>query len=385
VFLTVVVDLLGFGIVLPLLPLYAKRYGASAPVVGVLFASFSAMQFLTAPLWGRLSDRVGRRPVILAGLCGSVTAYALFGLADRTPWPLAALFASRIAAGVFGGTISTASAFIADVTTREQRGRGMALIGAAFGVGFTLGPAVGGLAWEHLGASGPGFIAAGLSSLALLFAWTRLPEPERRRERQARRLFDLGAVRAALRTPTVPLILVLGFTATAAFAMFETSLALRAERQFSFDPGDNGWLFSYVGLWLVLSQGLLVRRLMPSVGELRFVVGGTALLAAGILGVGLADAIVVLGAVVPFVVTGFAMVTPSLSSLLSRRTSPDTQGEILGLHQSGLSAARIVGPVAGLALFGAGFRVPYHVGAGIMLGAFLLALRLRSLSATDRA
>src|SRR5687767_11419387 len=159
VFLTVVIDLLGFGIVLPLLPRYADAHGATGLERGLLFASFSAMQFLFAPVWGRLSDRIGRRPVLMAGLMGSVGSYALFAVAESTPWPLAVLFVSRIAAGVAGATISTAAAYIADVTTPEQRGRGMALIGVAFGVGFTLGPMIGGLSYSAAYPWLPGAIA----------------------------------------------------------------------------------------------------------------------------------------------------------------------------------------------------------------------------------
>jgi MFS family permease len=184
-FLVVFIDLVGFGIVLPLLPRYAKLYGVSDLEQGVLMASFSAMQFLFAPMWGRLSDRIGRRPVLMIGLAGSVVAYTAFGLAGS----YAVLLGSRIAAGIFGATIGTAAAYIADVTTQEERGKGMALIGAAFGIGFTVGPVIGALTAEGHGGL-PGFIAAGLSVGALVMAAFRLPEPERHRERKEGGLSD---------------------------------------------------------------------------------------------------------------------------------------------------------------------------------------------------
>ncbi len=178
IFLTVFIDLLGFGMVLPLLPIYAQSFdvGASGWVLGLLMASFSAMQFLFAPLWGRLSDRIGRRPVLMVGLAGSVVFYTLFGIATVLQ-SIAWLFVARIGAGIAGATISTAQAYIADSTSLENRAKGMALIGAAFGFGFTLGPLLGGLALPGEGSQpgpGPGYVAAGLSALALLLALVQI-------------------------------------------------------------------------------------------------------------------------------------------------------------------------------------------------------------------
>ena len=186
IFLTVFIDLLGFGMVLPLLPIYAKQFAVdeSGWIIGLLMSSFSAMQFLFAPMWGRFSDRVGRRVVLMIGLTGSVVFYALFGLAAAQR-SLALMFVSRIGAGLCGATIGTAQAYIADVTTRETRARGMALIGAAFGLGFTFGPLIGAAALissgsdEQIGTSPwPGYVAAMLSSMALLMAFFWLPESQ---------------------------------------------------------------------------------------------------------------------------------------------------------------------------------------------------------------
>jgi MFS family permease len=392
-FLVVVVDLIGFGLVLPLLPRYAQDFKASGLETGLLQASFSLMQFLFMPWWGRLSDRIGRRPVLMVGLCGSVVSYTIFGLADS----LTLLFVSRIAAGVFGATIGTAQAYIADVTSHAERGRGMAVIGAAFGLGFAIGPSIGGLSHDHLGSAAPGFIAAGLSLLALVLAWRTLPEPERHEAPRRRGLFGGEGLRHALSTPTLPLIIGLQFVATFAFANFEGTLSLLTKVKWDYDPTQNGLLFSYVGVCLLVCQGAIVRRLMPRVGELNFVIAGALCLLLGLIGVGLAADTVQALAVLPVAVLGFSMLTPSLASLLSRRTPPHIQGEVLGLGQSSLALARILGPFVGLSLMGlrsdpasevAGRiqsvthastpELPYWVAAGVMGLAFLGALVLRA-------
>jgi DHA1 family tetracycline resistance protein-like MFS transporter len=380
-FLTVVIDLLGFGIVLPLLPLYGREFGASHTVIGLLFISFSGLQFLSAPLWGRLSDLIGRRPVILIGLAGSFASYALFGVAALSS-TLALLFVSRSIAGIFGGTISTAYAYIADVTTTEERGRGMALIGVAFGVGFTLGPAIGGVGhWFHPAV--PGAVAAAFSLTALFFAWRRLPEPERRAVRKARTWLDVRALGRAMRMPTVGLILFLAFVNVTCFALMESTAALLGRRVYHFSTLEIGLLFSSLGFWLILAQGFIVRRYMRRVGETRFVIIGAATLGLGLLGLGLADRFWMLALVSPLPVLGFGMIAPSLSSLLSRRSAADVQGGVLGVSQSLQSLARIVGPMVGLPLFGLSTGLPFFVGAAVMAVALGRAIHLATRRVAD--
>ena len=387
-FLVVFVDLLGFGIVLPLLPRYAAVHEASGTTIGMLQASFSLMQLLFMPFWGRLSDRIGRRPVLMVGLAGSVVSYTLFGFADS----LALLFVSRIAAGIFGATIGTAQAYIADVTPDAERGKGMALIGAAFGIGFTVGPAIGGLSQEHLGSSAPGLVAAGFSLLAFFLAARTLREPERRREAARRGLFGGEGLRHALRTPTLPLVLLLQCVATFAFANFEGTLSLLTKVKWGYDPTENGLLFSYVGICLLVFQGGVVRRLLPRFGELNFVAGGCFVLGLGLVGVALARGTGEALAALPIAVLGFSMLTPSLAGLLSRRTPASLQGEVLGLGQSGLALARILGPAVGNSLLGLEHpspgtvtarspELPYWVAAAVMGVAFVAALVLRRLPA----
>ena len=395
-FLTVVIDLLGFGIVLPLLPLYGEEFNARGVTLSLLFISFSAMQFLAAPIWGRLSDRFGRRPIILIGLAGSVASYTLFGLAPGMSAALVWLFVSRLTAGVFGGTISTAYAYIADVTTTKERGRGMALIGAAFGIGFTLGPTIGGLGYEYLGAGAPGYIAAGFSSLALLFAYFRLPEPERHAEHRARSWLDLEALRNAMKSPAVSTILGTGFVSVSCFALLEATLSVLAKHSYDLSIGQVGFLFSYFGFWSALNQGYIVRKMMKTMGERTLILWGPALLGVGLLIIGAASLmverfdlnagwrIVVLAVIAPLPVLGFGMIMPSLNSLLSRATDATTQGGILGVNQSLQSLGRIVGPFAGLSLFYVNDAVPFLLGAATMVIAMLLAMKIRKTVVADK-
>lgn len=384
IFLTVAIDLLGFGIVLPLLPLYADTYGASELTIGLLFASFSGMQFLTAPLWGRASDRHGRRPVILLGLFGSFLSYVLFGLAEALPEPLVLLFASRIAAGLFGGTIGTAYAYIADTTTPQERGRGMALIGAAFGIGFTIGPALGGLGYR-LHPMAPGFLAAGFSALAFLHAWRYLAEPAGRTRTQRRTWLDLAALRGALGRPGIALLLAMLFTTVSCFALMESTLGLLAKRVHGLEIADVGWLFTYLGFWIAIAQGLVVRRLMKRVGEVVLLRAGTLLLAVGLILLGYARDIWWVLAVAPLGVLGFACVAPSAQALISRRTAPDRQGEVLGVSQSLQSLSRLIGPLAGLSLFGVAWELPFEVGAAGMAVAFVAAWWVHAPTAAEPA
>lgn len=377
IFLTVVIDLLGFGIVLPLLPLYADEHGAPGAVIGLLFVAFSGMQFLTAPLWGRWSDRVGRRPVILLGLLGSFLSYLLFAVSEVLPQPLLWLFISRITAGVFGGTISTAYAYIADVTSDKERGRGMALIGMAFGIGFTIGPAIGGLGYR-LHPMAPGLIAAGFSALAWLYAWRSLTEPERRRPTTRGTWLDLAAFRRAIGRPGIGLLLVAVFVTVTSFALMESTLGLLAKKVYTFDIQQVGLLFTYLGFWIALTQGMIVRRLLPRVGEVRMARAGALLLAVGLLLLSMDQTVLYLATVAPLSVLGFGMVTPSVNALLSRRTPADEQGGVMGISQSLQSLARIVGPMMGLSLFGVSWPLPFRIGAAGMLGAFFLTLGFRA-------
>jgi len=384
IFLTVFIDLLGFGMVLPLLPVYAADFGAGGWTTGMLMASFSAMQFLFAPMWGRLSDRIGRRPVLMIGLTGSVVFYTIFGLATvwrSLPW----LFVSRIGAGIAGATISTAQAYIADTTSRQNRAKGMALIGAAFGLGFTFGPLFGALALlgDGTGSSPmPGFAAAGLSLVALLLAAVQLPEslaPERRGKE--RKVFDPAALADALATPSIGLLLVTSFVTVLGFASFETTLSLFVKDEqgaFRYSYKTMLLVYAYIGLTLTLIQGGVVRRVAGRISEVVLASGGLLTLAAGLALLVAAHQVAttwMLLTALTVVVAGFSFITPSLQSLISRRSDPAKQGGILGVAQGVSSLARIAGPVMGTKLFfAAGPTWPHWVAAALMLPALVLLL-----------
>jgi len=347
VFLTVFIDLIGFGIVIPLLPLYAKAHDPSPVALGLLMASFSAMQFLFTPLLGRLSDRVGRRPVVLVSLAGTVVSYLFFAFAHS----LAGLFVSRLLAGIAGANIATAQAIIADVTPAEERARGMGLIGMAFGLGFIFGPALGGLA-VHLGESAPGLFATGLSATAFLWALFALPEtrPAGAAAPRSGELPFRGLARAFAKPALAPFLL-LALVATTAFAGFEATFALYLASRFGASPAQVAWAFVGVGVAATVIQGGLIRPLVARLGELRVITLGAACLFAGFIGlldVGSLPALFVALALMSF---GWSVTIPSLSGLMSRRAPASEQGEVLGTFQSMAALGRIVGPFWGASSF----------------------------------
>lgn len=397
IFLVVFIDLLGFGIVLPLLPRYGEHFAASKWTLGALMASFSAMQFLFAPLWGRLSDRIGRRPVLLIGLAGSAVFYFLFArithVGNNGPIygmsPLFWLFVTRTGAGIAGATIPTAQAYIADSTEKANRGKGMAIIGAAFGIGFTFGPLLGAasllFATEGSGPSAwPGYLAAILSATAFGFAMAMLPESLKESASPSQRgpIFDSGAFRNALVRPHIGAILAAVFLTTFAFAQFETTLSLLTKRLGQSD-GLNFLTFAYIGLILTVAQGGLVRKLIPRWGEFWMGLAGVALMSAGLLLLGWTsqqNSMALVYVVLPIAVVGYSATTPSLQALLSLCAGDDEQGGILGVGQSMSALARILGPLIALPMQGIDLALPYWVGAGLMAVSLGLVITLRDAS-----
>jgi MFS transporter, DHA1 family, tetracycline resistance protein len=364
IFVTVFIDLIGFGIIIPLLPFYAEHFGASAFLVGLLSTSFSFAQFVFAPFWGWLSDRVGRRPVILAGLVGSALSYAMFALADSLPM----LFVARTLAGVAGANIPTAQAYIADITTPQTRAKGMGLVGAAFGLGFIFGPAIGGFL-SHWGYAAPAWFAAGLSLANFCAALVLLPESRPAHARTvspSRRRFD--AFREALQRPHLPWVLLLNFIAVTAFASFEATFALFSERRFGFTTVTIGYMFAWIGIVITIVQGGLVGRVVPKVGERRVIPVALLVISVSLACVPLAPSVLWLGVVVGVLAAGLGFNTPSMLSIISQLGSDRDQGSTLGLSQSLASLARIVGPAWGGFVFDAlGMRSPFVTAAALML------------------
>lgn len=398
IFLTVFIDLLGFGMVLPLLPIYADQFpsiDSSGWMLGALMASFSAMQFIFAPMWGWLSDRIGRRPVLMIGLASSVLFYTLFGIATIQE-NLILLFVARIGAGIAGATISTAQAYIADSTTLENRSKGMALIGMAFGLGFTFGPLLGFLAVPTRDAAPgplPGFVAAGMSAVALLLAVFWLPESRSRDSKAVgRKIFDFSGFRLAISIPSIALLLCAIFVCLFSFASFETTLSLLikqgkdgAASVFQFSWGQVCLTYAFIGLTLALVQGGLVRRMAGRVSEGSLAAFGamTEVVGFGLVLVAVSQQSVAwLLTALGVVVAGFAFMQPSLNALLSRRSDPEKQGMILGIGQSFSSMARILGAALGIPLLKMYVSLPYYVATGLMLLGFVLVL-LASKSGKD--
>ena len=375
IFLTVFIDLLGFGIVLPLLPIYADQFGQdpSGWIIGLLMASFSIMQFLFAPMWGALSDRIGRRPVIMIGLTGSVIFYTLFGVATIYK-SLTWLFITRIGAGIAGATVSTAQAYIADTTDNKNRARGMALIGMAFGLGFTLGPLFAVFAVPGGGGDpgpGPGFVAAGLSLVALLLAIFKLPESlnESSQTANSKRWWDLSRWQTALSTRAIKILLIGFFVCIFSFASFETTLSMLIkgsadfdEPPFEFSFRDVCWTFALIGLLVAIVQGGVVRPLAKYIAESRLAVAGASIEVAGFAMMAYAASsasLIWLFASLCVIVCGYACLQPSLYSLLSRWSDPRKQGTVLGVGQSVNALARIVGSAIGIPMLKASFFIPY--------------------------
>jgi MFS family permease len=370
VFLTVFLDLVGFGIVLPLLPFYATELGASPFEVGLIIASYSAMQFLFAPIWGALSDHYGRRPLLLVGLFGSAASYVVFGLASS----LEVLLLSRVIAGIMGANIPVAQAYIADSTTIERRARGMGLIGAAFGLGFIFGPAIGG-GLSPWGYGVPGFVAAGLSLAAATAAWFWLPESLAVENRVSDGFGALSAVTGRARTAVQVLArrrlrepIGVFFLGTMGFAGFTTIFPLFLENPLGLTALYAGGMFALVGMVSAGVQGALIGPMVERYGEQANAALGGALLSAGVIAMGLGQSILATILSLLAVGVGWGLLAPSLQSLVSRRAMANEQGQVLGVNQSASALARVIGPVAAGWAYGA-----LGPGMGFAAGGALIA------------
>lgn len=372
-FVIVFVDLLGFGMVIPVMPLYAERLGASDAWLGLLSAGYSLMQFVFAPIWGRLSDRVGRRPMLLASIAMTALAFAAYGAATS----FAALLAARLFAGAATANIGIARAFVADVTTPEDRAKGMGLIGAAFGLGFVLGPVLGGLLSVH-SLSLPPYAAAVLAALNGIAAYFVLPEPEERAVREAARRSRFGAFLSELRRPGIRRVIWVFGLAVLAFSAMETTYPLLVTQRYGLDLVHANYLFAYIGVLVVVVQGGLIGRLTRRYGERALLVTGLVLqsLALAALPFAASTAGLVL-ATAPLAI-GSGLSQPALASLLSRFAPADEQGGTLGIGESAGAIARVIGPIGGTWTFTTiAPSFPYVVGAGLMAVGALFGASLR--------
>ena len=383
IFLTVFLDLLGFGLVMPLLPRYAHTLHASSLQIGLLGAAYSGMQFVFVPLWGRLSDRVGRRPVLLGSIFASIFAMAMLGFAQSLAW----LFIARLFGGIATANIATAQAYIADTTTKEARARGMGLIGMAFGLGFIFGPFFGGILSRH-DVGLPAKVAAGLAVVNFAWAWRSLPEslPRELRERNAKRPkqrlkigIDVGALSRTFAIPGLGVTIVLFFIVVLSFSNLEQTFALLANDEFGLDSQQTGYVLGAVGVVGAGVQGGLIGPLSRRFGEIRLIRTGTFLQGAAFamiaLAVGRSSILFYVASVV--LAAGQGLTNPSLTTLASKRAPPELQGGSLGVMQSMGALARVLGPTWGGLIYDYGHRLPYVTGATGLFGACVLAFSLR--------
>jgi len=369
---TVALDLVGFGIVLPILPLYAERFGASATTIGILLSTFSIAQLLLAPVWGRVSDRIGRKPVILISLFGTAAGSFLTGAAGSLPL----LFLGRLVDGASGASVSVAQAAVADVAEPSERPRLLGLLGAAFGLGFVAGPALGALAALG-GPHVPFYLAGCLALVNAVVAIRRLPETapigsestSNRRQRGERLSPD---VRGDLWR-----LALCAFVATCAFAGFEATFALFGQARFDLTLSSTGAVFAGIGLFLVLVQAGLVHPVVSRLGAVGTLRGGLTLNIVGLLLLAVAVHWAVLVLALAALIVGQGLTTPTLASIVAGRSPTERRGGALGLQQMASGMGRVIGPVlAGVLFQRIGVGAPYVVGAGITAGALALVLTM---------
>ena len=395
IFTTVFIDLVGFGIVIPVLPFYAEgsTFNATPRTVGLLFASYSIMQLIFSPVLGGLSDRFGRRPVLFISIIGTGIGFLILGLANT----LALLFIGRILDGITGGNISTAQAYIADITTKENRAKGMGLIGAAFGLGFIFGPAIGGIL-SRWGIHVPFFFAAALCFANALLLYFTLPEtvtPDHPARISAVRGRGISQLIRSLKQPRLAFVLVIYFMFVVAFSIMTTSFSLYVMFRFGYDAQHTGYIFAYVGLISVIVQGGLIGRLVKRFSEMPLVVFGALCFSLSLFAVpyvgpaagGLAGLLIGGGVFA----LGNSLATPALTSLASKSVGESEQGTVLGVTQSVASLARAVGPSLAAVLINSraahvgadgqphfmsdhSLFITFWTAAAIMFVAFLLAV-----------
>ncbi len=383
VFLAVLIDLMGFGIVLPLLPFYASLFNASAVTIGLLYSVFSLAQLIFSPLWGELSDRIGRRPVMLISTFGAVLAYLLFGLAHS----LWLLFLSRLVAGIMGGNIATAQAYVADATAHEDRAKGMGLIGAAFGIGFVMGPAISTLLihpkfidFFHIDLANrfalPGFFAAGLSTVSFLLVLFRLPETVTQARKDAERIVRPSIFTKAFWAPILdgkksraklfPLLMLSMFLLSFGQASLYSAFPLFCKFELYLTPEQVGMIFVFIGVIAIVIQGFLIKSLTKRFGEETLFLVGCSLFAFGFMLIPFAKTVPVLTAFLSLMSLGGSLNGPTLNSLISKEADPHQVGLIMGTSQGIGSLGRVIGPAWSGALYELWFRLPFLLTSALL-------------------
>ncbi len=383
IFLTVFLDLLGVGILIPIIPFLVRQFQNDAFTVGLLALSFSAAQFVASPFLGALGDRYGRRPVLLISMFGTAIGYFVFGWATA----LWILFAARILDGVTGGNIATAQAYIADISSPQDRAKNFGLIGAAFGLGFIIGPAMGGIL-SKISLSAPAYAAGILSLVTVVAMYFFLPEslPKERRRKEPIQLGDLNPVRQialSVRRPTLSLVFLAWFLMHFAMSALQTNFAVFSFDRFQMGPDANAAIFAVIGLAGAFTQGYLIRKISNRWEGIQLITGGATLAVIGFLGIAWTPEIWGLYVACVAIALGFGIASPSLTGVLSRLVPPQEQGKILGVSQSLASLARVIGPGwAGLLYDHVGMGAPYWTGALWFLAMIFVINRTTSEAST---
>jgi MFS family permease len=389
IFTTVFMDLVGFGMIIPLQAVFGQKMGASGWILGALGAAYPLAQFFFAPFWGQFSDRHGRRPILLMSLSGSTLAYLGFAAATYFG-SLPLLIVTRAFQGAFAANISAAQAYIADVTPPEKRAGGMALIGAAFGIGFILGPVLGGISLKYIGPLAPGLIAAAICGLNLLATYVRLPESlaadiQYENRQMPFRDYDplnVAHLKKAFAHPYLGLLLCMSFLQVVSFGAMEQVFALFFKAHLNLSAEDaglkTGYALAYVGFIAAMIQGGLVRRVVPKFGERRLLIFGLALFATALYLMPYGPTYGSYFAILLPLAIGRSFIDPCSSALVSKAVSANEQGRTFGTFQGLSSLARFVGPFSGLWIFEAHHALPFQVAALICTFVFGLSLILFS-------
>ena len=382
---TAFVDMIGFALIVPLLPFYATRFGADAFVVGLLMAAFAFGQMITAPLWGRLSDRIGRKPVLILAQAVSVVAFVTFGLAE-TVW---LLFVCRILQGVGGGSLGAVSAYVSDAVGPEERAKALGWITACTSAGVMVGPAIGSLT-VGISTAAPGLIAAGFCLVNMAFTWRWLEEARtvdrsKPRPKPKRLVGEIGRVLAYPRITVNSLIWI--YTAgMMAFMSMTGIMALYLDERFGITEQNIGWFYVGVGFVSVLMRGLILGRMVQRFGEVRVLRLGALSLGLGMVGVTFASSAWSFALVMLLVPTGTALLFPCTTSLVTRHADPDAVGQTVGVQQAFGGMSRLLAPIwAGAVFQGVGIREPFWIGGALVLLTALFSLRLRPGQAPKKA
>jgi len=376
---TCCIDMIGFAMVLPLLPYYALRLKATPELIGLMTAAFSVAQLLAAPFWGRFSDRYGRRPALLIGLFASALAYVIFGLADA----LWLLFLSRLVQGAGGGTTGVAQAYVADTVRPSGRAKALGWLSAATSAGVAIGPTIGSLSHAWFGPTAPGMVAAGLCLINVVFAWRWLPESRKPGGSVTKRKPVLHAATEVLEHPARPVSRLIWIYSVGmlAFASLTSVLALFLDAEFGITEKTIGYFYSYVGLLSFVMRSLLLGPIVERLGETRTMRYGTACLVLGLLAYTIAPNVLALALIIPLVPIGTALLFPSTTALMSRAASKEDLGTTMGVAQTFAGVARVVAPLLATGAFQrVGHAAPFYFAAGTVAVVGLMALRIEPIS-----